>query len=291
MPKTFIKRVVDYASLVKFSHSIFAMPFALVGFTYAYTSTNLAFEWPLLLKIIVCMILARNAAMAFNRYIDRKIDAQNARTRGREIPSGVISVRGAKMFYFANVIFFMCLAAGINRLCLYLSPVAMFIVLGYSYAKRFTATCHLILGLGLAIAPMGAYIAVTGQFAFVPALIALLVLSWVAGFDIIYSLQDAQFDRSLSLRSIPARFGIEGALRISSALHVLTVAMVIIVGRALGGGIIYTVGAITFAVLMVYQHSIVKANDLSRVTMAFGTVNGIASVIYGAFTIASLLLE
>ncbi len=285
-----IKRISDYASLVKFSHSVFAMPFALIGFVYAYSSSGLDFEPLLLLKIVLCMIFARNAAMAFNRYADRKIDAANARTQSREIPSGVISASGARIFYIANSLLFMACAANINKMCLLLSPVALAIVLGYSYTKRFTSMCHLVLGLGLAIAPTGAYIAVCGSFALVPILLSILVLTWVSGFDIIYALQDAEFDSSNDLNSIPSRFGLAGALRISSFLHVITVAIVVLLSWHITG-VLYIIGAATFSLLMLYQHLIVKADDISRVGIAFGTANGIASLIYGAFTIADLLVK
>lgn len=290
MQFSLIKKISDYGSLVKFSHSIFAMPFALVGFSYAYSSSGAELDLIILIKIVVCMILARNAAMTFNRYVDRKIDAKNSRTKNREIPSGVISARAALVFCIVNCVLFMATSSRINLLCFYLSPIALAVILGYSYTKRFTSMCHLVLGLGLAIAPTGAYIAVCGSFALVPILLSILVLTWVSGFDIIYALQDAEFDRNNSLNSIPSKFGIAKALKISTFLHIITIALVVLIAFYIGSGVLYIVGAAIFSLLMIYQHMIVKADDISRVDMAFGTVNGIASLIYGVFTIAGLLI-
>ncbi|MFI3266220.1 MAG: UbiA-like polyprenyltransferase [Rikenellaceae bacterium] len=284
------KRVLAYASLVKFSHSVFAMPFALVGFTYAYASLDIPFDGLLLIKVVACMIFARNTAMAFNRYADRKIDAMNQRTSMREIPAGKISARAALVFCMVNILLFIGTCALINPLCLYLSPGALFVVLIYSYAKRFTALCHIILGLSLAIAPVGAYIAVAGKFAPLPMVLSVLVITWVSGFDIIYALQDAEFDSEHKLNSIPSKLGLKNSLIVSSLLHVVSIAVVLVIAFMIDAGILYYIGAAIFSLLMVYQHSIVKANDLSRVTLAFGTVNGVASVIYGIFTIADLLI-
>ena len=198
--------VSRYASLVKFSHTVFAMPFALLSYVYALVSTAVPFDWLLLVKILLCMVFARNAAMGFNRWADRDIDAKNPRTAGREIPAGKITPRAALAFVIGNCVAFVAAAAWINCLALWLSPVALAVLLGYSLTKRFTAWSHVVLGLALAIAPVGAYIAVTGSVALFPVLLAVAVLTWTAGFDILYSLQDASFDRSNGLHSVPARF-------------------------------------------------------------------------------------
>ena len=198
-----MNKVSDYASLVKFSHTIFAMPFALLAFVYALVTTGTPFDWLLLVKVLVCMVSARNAAMGFNRWLDRDIDAQNPRTAGRDIPAGRISPRAAMTFVVVNCVVFVLAAWWINTLALALSPVALVVLLGYSATKRFTSLAHLVLGLALGIAPVGAYIAVTGTFAAMPCLLALAVMTWTAGFDILYSMQDVAFDRSHALHSIP----------------------------------------------------------------------------------------
>jgi len=195
-----------YFSLIKFSHTIFAMPFALIGFFLATKSHN--FEWITLLYVVLCMIFARSAAMAFNRYIDRNIDKKNQRTSGvREIPNGTITAKNALIFVIINSLLFIGTTYLINALCLTLAPIALLIILGYSYTKRFTALCHLFLGLGLAIAPIGAYLAVSNQFDLIPILFSSAVLFWVSGFDIIYSLQDEEFDKAQKLYSIPVIIG------------------------------------------------------------------------------------
>src|SRR6201994_2203209 len=204
-----------YLSLVTFSHTIFAMPFAFIGFFLAVTTTHHLFEWPKLLLMVLCMVFARNSAMAFNRYLDRDIDAKNPRTKVRDIPAGRISPASALTFTLINCTLFIITTWFINPLCFYLSPVALAVVLGYSATKRFTALCHLVLGLGLSLAPIGAYLAVTGVFHWLPILFSLAVIFWVSGFDIIYALQDIDFDQSQKLYSIPAWLGKEKALRVS----------------------------------------------------------------------------
>lgn len=217
-----------YFSLVLFAHTIFALPFALIGFVLAVTTTGHDFNWIKFLFMLLCMIFARNSAMAFNRYLDREIDAKNPRTIIRDIPSGRIAAKEALLFTIINCFLFIATTYFINPLCFYLSPVALAIVLGYSFTKRFTPLCHLILGLGLSLAPIGAYLVVTGEFALLPVFYSLAVLCWVSGFDIIYALQDEEFDRLNNLNSIPAAVGGKNALRISSILHVLAVVFVIV---------------------------------------------------------------
>ncbi len=275
-----LARIRDYARLVKFSHTVFAMPFALSAFFYAVQSEGGGFPWVLLLKVILCMVLARNAAMAFNRYADRRIDALNPRTQQREIPAGVISARSALGFTIVNAVLFIAVAAWINPLAFKLSPVALLVVLGYTLTKRFTWLCHLVIGLALSIAPMAAYIAVTGHFSTEMIWLSALVFTWVAGFDIIYSLQDIEFDRANGVFSIPARLGAWGALGASAFLHLLTVWFVLKVGFMVDGRFFYRLGAGIFILLLVYQHLIVSPRRLDRVGMAFGTVNGLASLAY-----------
>jgi 4-hydroxybenzoate polyprenyltransferase len=280
----------NYLSLIKFSHTIFAMPFACVGFFLAYTQTDSALNWQTLALIVLCMVFARSAAMAFNRYLDRDIDAQNARTVVREIPAGVISPTAALSFVILNAVLFVGTTWFINPLCFYLSPVALLVILGYSYTKRFTYLCHFVLGLGLSLAPIGAYLAVMGRFDILPLLYSATVLLWVAGFDIIYALQDEEFDKSNQLNSIPVLLGRKGALQLSNILHIVCAVVIIMAFYYLnteGGkfGILHVVGLCSFLGLLLYQHTLVKENDLSKVNMAFFTTNGIASVLYGSFFI------
>lgn len=285
-----ISTVNKYLSLVKFSHTIFAMPFALTGFFIATVKTGQSFSWQLFLLVVLCMVFARSAAMAFNRWLDVEIDKKNPRTAQREIPAGVITEGNALAFVIVNCLLFMTVTWFINPLCFYLSPVALLVVLGYSYTKRFTALCHLVLGLGLSLAPVGAYLAVTGHFALLPVLLSVLVICWVSGFDIIYSLQDEDFDRSLSLNSIPAWLGKVGALHFSEALHLVAGILAIIIGLEGDFHWLYIIGAAVFILMLISQHLLVKPNDLSRVNIAFMTTNGIASVVYGVFAIADMLL-
>ncbi len=226
--------------------------------------------------------------MAFNRYLDRAIDEKNPRTAIREIPAGIIQPQNALIFVILNCLGFILATYLINPLCFYLSPVALAVILGYSYTKRFTALCHLVLGLGLSLAPIGAYLAVTGAFALLPILYSAAVLLWVAGFDIIYALQDEDFDRSLSLNSIPVRLGTVNSLRLSSLMHVISAAFIIAAGFLLQKELpvfqyFHWIGASVYVALLAYQHTLVKADDLTKVNMAFFTTNGIASVIFGSF--------
>lgn len=285
-----ITTVNKYLSLVKFSHTIFAMPFALTGFFIATIKTDASFSWQLFLLVVLCMVFARSAAMAFNRYLDADIDRKNPRTIQREIPRGVITEKNALIFVIVNCLLFMAATWFINFLCFLLSPVALLVVLGYSYTKRFTALCHLVLGLGLSLAPVGAYLAVTGHFAVLPVLLSILVLCWVAGFDIIYSLQDEEFDRSLALNSIPTWLGKAGALHFSEGLHLVAGALAVIIGLYGQFHWLYAIGALVFIIMLVSQHLLVKPNDLSRVNIAFMTTNGIASVVFAVFAIADMFI-
>src|SRR3546814_424887 len=236
-----------YLSLVKFSHTIFAMPFAFIGFFLAVQTSEASFDWVKFLLMIACMVFARSAAMAFNRYLDREIDARNPRTSTREIPRGAISARSALLFTMLNCLAFMVVAWFINPLCFYLAPVALLVVLGYSYTKRFTALCHLVLGLGLSLAPIGAYLVVTGAFALLPVLFSLAVITWVSGFDIIYALQDEEFDREEHLHSMPVLLGKRNALILSVILHGLSAGFVIAAGLLGEFGWLYGAGTMVYS--------------------------------------------
>lgn len=295
-----MNNIKKYASLVKFSHTIFALPFAIIGFFIGIfaphfssnTSLHMGKFSPILFtQVILCMIFARSAAMAFNRYLDSSFDAKNPRTAIREIPAGIISKQSALRFVIINCLFFIASAFFINPICFYLSPVALLVVLFYSYTKRFTALCHLVLGIGLSLAPIGAYLAVTGKFELLPILFSLTVLFWVSGFDIIYALQDEQFDKAHQLHSIPAAFGKSKALKVSTYLHFLSAACVVSAGIYGHFGWLYWMGVAVFIGMLVYQHSIVKPTDLSKVNIAFMTANGIASVVFSVFVLLDIFFR
>jgi len=311
-------KIRDYLSLIKFSHTIFAMPFALIGFCLGLDRFNnetkflnptgyisyrgisghfLSYPWSIteilirFLLVILCMVFARSAAMAFNRWADATWDAKNPRTAIREIPKGIITAKNALAFVIINCVLFIIATYFINRLCFFLSPVALLVVLGYSYTKRFTAWCHLVLGVGLSLAPIGAYLAVTGAFALLPILFSFAVVFWVSGFDIIYALQDEEFDKGQGLNSIPAALGKARALHVSELLHVLSASCVLTAGWYGYFSWLYWIGTAVFIGMLFYQHSVVKPNDLRRVNLAFMTANGIASVVFAVFVIADLFLH
>ncbi len=271
------------------------MPFAMIGFFMGVQENKNGLDWKLLGLVIVCMVTARNAAMGFNRYLDRKIDNLNPRTQSREIPAGMVSPKAALIFVCLNAILFIVATYFINPLCFYLSPVALAVVLGYSFTKRFTALCHLVLGLGLALAPIGAFLAVTGVFRWLPVLYGSLVLCWVSGFDIIYALQDEEFDKSLSLHSVPSLLGKRNALNVAKVLHFMC-AILIVICVYLGLktypnlGWMHILGGILFIFFLIYQHSIVKPDNLQKVNMAFFTSNGIASVVFGLLFIIDIFI-
>ena len=314
----------NYLSLVKFSHTIFAMPFAMIGFVLGCTlfsnddylyyqylgkfvSSDHMFEInryvpeifreystayfivTKLFLVLICMITARNAAMAFNRYIDRKFDEKNPRTAIREIPAGIITPKNALFFVIINCVIFIATTFFINRLCFYLSPVALAVVLGYSLTKRFTFLCHLILGIGLGLAPIGAYIAVTGRFDVLPLLFSFAVLFWVSGFDIIYALQDEAFDKENNLYSIPSYFGQTNAKRISRFLHVCSAACIAYAGYYGHFHLLFLLGFIVFSGLLIYQHLLVIRFGLQKIDLAFFTTNGIASVLFALCVITDII--
>lgn len=270
------------------------MPFAMIGFflglrqeTISHDSSLRGDGW-LFLLVILCMIFARNSAMAFNRWADNKYDRENVRTKIREIPSGIISERNALAFVITNCILFITTTFFINRICFFLSPVALAVVLGYSYTKRFTPLCHLILGLGLSLAPIGAFLAVTGEFKLLPLLYSIVVFFWVSGFDIIYALQDEEFDRTQNLKSIPVLLGKKNALLLSRIFHLIAATVVLYAGYFARCNLWYWIGAGIFISLLTYQHTLVKPNDLSKVNLAFFTANGIASVLFAIFFLLEL---
>ena len=279
-----------YLSLIKFSHTVFALPFALVGYVIGLHQPGVEFSGLVLVLVLLCMVFARSAAMAFNRYIDRDVDALNERTMRREVPAGVVSPKNALGFTMVNAILFIGCTWFINPLCFMLSPVALAVILGYSYTKRFTAFSHFVLGLGLALAPVGAYLAVTGEFGVVPVLIGFVVLLWVSGFDIIYAMQDEEFDVSHSLHSIPVMLGSERALSLSTITHFVCAVVCIWAVYLMSvdfetlGWITWT-GAAVFLAALYYQHRIVSPRDLSRVNLAFFTTNGMASIVFGSLVI------
>ncbi len=287
MPTPTIK---NYLSLIKFSHTIFALPFAVVGFFLATQHFHYPFEWYKLLLVVLCMVFARSAAMAFNRYADYRYDAQNPRTAIREIPGGIIRPTNALLFVVVNCLLFVAATWFINPLCFYLSPVALLVVLGYSYTKRFTALCHFILGIGLGLAPVGAFLAVSSQFEWLPVLFGFAVLFWVSGFDIIYALQDEEFDKTLGLNSIPAWLGKKKALYLSNALHFISAMFIIGAGVLADFGIWYWVASSVFLGLLFYQHTLVSPTDLSKVNLAFFTTNGIASVTFAVLVLIELFV-
>ncbi len=292
------RKIGDYLSLVKFSHTVFALPFALIGFTLGIVEVNEVFSWNwfagnwvLLIKVLLCMVFARSAAMAFNRYLDRRFDAMNPRTAKREIPAGIIKPQHALLFTIINSVLFVITTLLINLTVFYLSVVALFVILFYSYTKRITALCHIVLGIGLSLSPIGAYLAVTGYFRVLPVLFSLTVLTWVSGFDIIYALQDEEFDREQRLHSIPAALGKKHALMVSNLLHVLSAGFLIAAGITGVLGIIFWIGAAIFISLLIYQHLLVKPDDLSKVNMAFANTNGIASIAFAVCAILSIIIQ
>jgi 4-hydroxybenzoate polyprenyltransferase len=280
--------IVTYGRMIRFSHSIFALPFAFSGAALAAAVAGITAAqvgW-----IILAMVAARSAAMGFNRLVDRHIDAANPRTAQRELPQGVVSPLAVWILVVLSALALIGAAWKLNPLCLALSPVALFVVGGYSFTKRFTWGSHLVLGLGLGLAPLGAWIAVAGQFNPAPVLLGLAVMSWVAGFDILYSCQDHEYDKGVGLHSIPVRFGLVGALRLARILHVMTIVFMLCVGTVAGMRWIYFAGVGAISLLLCWEHRLVQPDDLTKVNTAFMTANSIISVAYFAFTLTDLLL-
>jgi 4-hydroxybenzoate polyprenyltransferase len=284
--------LLRHANLVRLPHTVFALPFALVGVvlaSYIAPITLTDVVW-----VVVAFTTARFAAMAFNRIVDRDIDARNPRTQLREIPSGAMSVREASIgVVIASAVFFVA-AWQLNSLCLVLAPIALGWVLFYSYTKRFTRWSHLVLGVGLSIAPVGGYLAITGHWSdpwWMLVALALAVATWVGGFDILYALQDASFDRENGLYSVPSTFGEPNALGIARVLHLMTIAGLAVAGLGASAGILYYVGVVVAAALLLYEHSLVKADDFSRLDAAFFTMNGVISIVFLGFVFTERLLR
>ncbi len=287
MSTNLLGRTAAYGRMIRFSHSVFALPFALAAAALAARPQGVASRqvaW-----IVVAMVAARSAAMGFNRLADRALDARNPRTAGRELPRGVLSPRQVRVFVAVSGAVFVLASGMLNRLCLALSPLALLIVLGYSYTKRFTAFSHLVLGLSLALGPLGAWIALRGRIEAAPLALAGAVLLWVAGFDTIYACQDLAFDRSEGLHSLPALVGVKAALGAARAMHALAVVLLAAVGLFAPLGFVYLAGVAAVAALLAWEHTLVRASDLSRVMQAFN-LNGWVSLVYFAFTALAVWL-
>lgn len=289
----FWKRLLLTLEMIKFEHSVFALPFALTGALLAFRESHFdarGFGYKLL-WIAVAMIGARSAAMAFNRILDADIDARNPRTRKRHIPAGLLSVRFSWGFVFASALVFLLAARALNALCLKLAPVALVIILFYSYTKRFTSFSHLVLGLSLGIAPAAAWIAVRGSLDLRILWLTAAVTLWTAGFDIIYSCQDYEFDLREGLFSLPRRFGMAGALWIARGFHIGMIACLVLLSVSFGLGALSWAGIAAIVLLLLYEHRLVRADDLSRVDAAFFTVNGYVSVLFFVFWAADIFLN
>ena len=284
--------LLRHANLVRLPHTIFALPFALVGVVLA------SYVAPItigdVIWVVVAFTSARFAAMGFNRIVDREIDARNPRTRSREIPSGTMSVREASVAVTIASLLFLVAARQLNLLCLILAPLALAWVFFYSYTKRFMRWSHLVLGVGLSIAPVGGYLAITGHWSnpwWMLIALAIAVATWVGGFDILYALQDVSFDRENGLHSVPATFGEANALGIARVLHLTTVAALALAGVGAGAGILYFAGVLVAGLLLLYEHSLVRADDFSRLDAAFFTMNGVISIVFLGFVFTERLLR
>jgi len=282
-----MRTLATYLSFVRVSHSVFALPFALTGALLAWRFTR--FTWAQVLWIVVCMVSARSAAMGFNRLVDARFDALNPRTAMRELPRGAMSAREAAIFVIVSSVVFVYGASQLNTLCLLLSPVALAIVFWYSLAKRYTTYTQLFLGLAMAVAPVGGWIAAGGRGGVEPWLLGLAIGLWVAGFDILYACQDVEFDRGHGLRSIPARFGVRAAIRLSRIFHVATVAAMAALWRVADLPPLYLAGVAVVAGLLAYEQSLVREDDLSQVKKAFD-LNGYVGIVYFATTALALFL-
>jgi 4-hydroxybenzoate polyprenyltransferase len=284
-----IATVLTFGRMVKFSHTVFALPFALASATMAARGHGITLGQ--IVAILLAMVGARTAAMGFNRIVDRRIDAANPRTAGREIPSGKVSVTAAASLTAASVLLFLGAAAYLGRLCLWLSPAVLVFVLGYSFTKRFTWLCHLVLGFAIGIAPVGAWIAVRGEFGAPSLWLLFAVTTWIGGFDILYALADRDFDRQAGIRSIPARFGVSGALVLSALAHVGSALALVMAGISAHLGWIYFGGVALATIMLIWEHAIVRPSDLSRLDVAFFNLNGYVSVIYFAATLIDTLVR
>jgi 4-hydroxybenzoate polyprenyltransferase len=281
------QKITLYLRMIKFSHSVFALPFA---FTSALIAASGVPAPRQIFLIVVAMVGARSGAMGLNRIIDRKIDAANPRTAGRELPRGAISVPETILFVIVSFGFLMLAAYMLNPLCLKLSPVAMAVLFVYSYTKRFTWVSHFVLGISISAAPLGSWIAVKGSFDLSILPLAFAVIFWLAGFDVLYALQDIEFDRSHGLYSIPKRFGVKKSLYLARILHAISFFLLIVNGRIFGLGVLYWAGMVITSGLFIYEHSLIKENDLSKLDMAFMNMNGYISMTIFLFTLADFLV-
>jgi len=273
--------MIHYFRLIKFSHTIFSLPFAVVGFLFA-IDKQYKIEWHTALFILLALIAARTAAMAFNRWADKVYDAKNPRTSKREIPAGNVKPLQAMLLTIVSAAVFVFLSALINELCLILSPVALLVIIGYSYTKRFTFLSHLILGIGLAIAPAATFIAVSNTFDVGLLFLCFGVLFWVAGFDIIYALQDIEFDKQEKLHSIPSKLGYKRSLQLAALFHLISILLMFHFGFIVYGDFIALLGIILFSLMIIYQHINVRLHGLKAINLSFGTMNGVASLFFGA---------
>ena len=286
--KSLVATVATFGQMVKFSHTVFALPFALASTAMAARGHGITSAQ--IVAILVAMVGARTAAMGFNRIVDRGIDAKNPRTAGREIPTGKVSLAAAVALTALSAAVFIAAAASLGRLCLLLSPIVLALVLGYSFTKRFTWLCHLFLGFAIGVAPAGAWIAVRGSLGAPAIWLVAAVTTWIGGFDILYALSDREFDRNAGIYSIPARFGVPAALAISALLHVGTAAALVATGLSAGLGAIYFGGVAAVIAIFLYEHAIDRPSDLSRLNVAFFNLNGYVSLVYFAATLAQVLV-
>ncbi len=285
-----MKTILPFFSLVKFSHTIFSLPFAVVGFFMAVRKTETLPSPYIAVAVLLCLVFARNAAMSFNRYVDRKYDALNPRTKERELPSKKISEQSTLIFIVINCILFVTSSFFINSICFYLSPVALVVILGYSYIKRISWLCHFVLGLGLMIAPIGAYMAISATISADIFLLGLAVLFWVAGFDILYSIQDIDFDKENHLHSIPAKFGDVKALWIARYSHFIAFLLFILWFYCFHWDEWFTLaGIIAFSVLLLRQNTLIHPGVYHRINAIFFLFNGLASIVFCIFYLMNLL--
>jgi len=287
---TFVHRALTFGKMIKFSHSVFALPFAFVSLLVAYRTERITLTWIDVLLLIVCMVSARTAAMGFNRIADRDIDALNPRTKNRELPSGKVSLREASIFTLIAIVSFISASFAINTLCGVLSLPVIALLLGYSLTKRYTSAAHFVLGACLGTAPVGVWFALTARFSWIPILLGLGVTLWTAGFDIYYSCQDEEFDRAQGLRSIPVRLGAMQSIRLVRPIHALAVACYAGFGIVAGLGAAFYVGLVAVAAILVYEAWILRTGDLRRIDLAFFNLNGYVSLLFAAATSLDVFL-
>lgn len=282
-----VERIITFARMIKFSHTLFALPFALTSIVLVSFSNKVT--WSKLFWIIVAMVGARSAAMGFNRIADREYDAKNPRTKNRELPTKQISLREASLFVTMASLLLVFAAHELNPLCFYLSPVALAVVFFYSFTKRFTWLSHIFLGIGMGLAPVGAWLGIAGRFSLVPILLGLTVVAWGAGFDIIYSCQDLEYDGEVNLYSMPLSLGVRRALKISSLLHFVAFVLLVSLKLILPLGNIYLFGLALVGLMLMYQHRIVKPDDLNKINFAFFNLNAYLSIGLFLFTLIDVV--